>query len=152
GNTGNVPFTVGDEETAAGSLTVTASSSNTTLVPNNSGNLTLGGSGGSRTIKVTPAANQHGTATITVTVSDGSKSTSDTFLVTVNGAPAISNIGNQSINQGGNTGDITFTVSDPETLADSLTVTAASSNTTLVPNSSGNLTLGGSGGSRTIKV
>ncbi|MBE2216550.1 MAG: fibronectin type III domain-containing protein, partial [Opitutaceae bacterium] len=67
-NTGALAFTVGDVETTAGSLTVTASSSNTTLVP--SSGIVLGGSGASRTVTVTPASGQSGTATITVTVSD----------------------------------------------------------------------------------
>ena len=54
----------------------------------------FGGSGASRTVTVTPAANLHGTSTITVTVSDGTLSTSDTFLLTVlsvNDAPAGTN-------------------------------------------------------------
>ena len=66
---GSVAFTVGDVETAAGSLTVTGTSSNAALVPN--ANIVFGGSGANRTVTVTPAANQNGTATITVTVSDG---------------------------------------------------------------------------------
>ena len=51
---GPLAFTVGDAETAAGSLTVTGSSSNTTLVPN--ANITFGGAGANRTVTVTPAA------------------------------------------------------------------------------------------------
>ena len=82
GSTGALAFTVGDPETAAGSLSVTASSSNPTLIPN--GNLVLGGSGANRTITVIPAADQNGgPATITVTVSDGVNSTQTTFTVTV---------------------------------------------------------------------
>jgi formylglycine-generating enzyme required for sulfatase activity len=80
-NTGALAFTVGDAQTAAGSLTVSGSSSNTTLVPN--ANIVFGGSGANRTVTVTPASSQTGTATITVTVSDGSLSASDTFLLTV---------------------------------------------------------------------
>ena len=83
-NTGALAFTVGDAQTAAGSLTVSGSSSNTTLVPN--ANIVFGGSGANRTVTVTPASSQAGTATITVTVSDGSLSASDTFLLTVNSA------------------------------------------------------------------
>src|SRR5205823_5329256 len=72
-------FTVGDAETPAGQLTVTASSSNTGVVPN--GNVTLGGSGANRTITVNAAA--AGTADITVTVTDGGGfSASRTFHVT----------------------------------------------------------------------
>jgi formylglycine-generating enzyme required for sulfatase activity len=83
-NTGAIAFTIGDAQTAAGSLTLSGSSSNTTLVPN--ANIVFGGSGANRTVTVTPASNQSGTATITVTVSDGSLSTSDTFMLTVNPA------------------------------------------------------------------
>ena len=48
---------------------MTATSSNVALVPD--ANLVLSGTGADRTLVITPAANQAGTATITVTVSDG---------------------------------------------------------------------------------
>ena len=67
---------------AAEMLTVTVSSSNTALVPNS--NIVVSGSGVSRTVAVTPVANQTGTATITVTGGDGVSTASDTFVVTVN--------------------------------------------------------------------
>jgi hypothetical protein len=79
--TGDINFTVGDAETPTGGLTVTGSSSNTTLVPNS--NITFGGSGANRTVRITPAANRSGTATITVSVSDGTHTTTDTFVLTV---------------------------------------------------------------------
>ena len=63
-------------------LTVTASSSNTTLIPNS--NIVVSGTGTSRTVTVTPVANQTGSATITVTGRDGVSTASDTFVVTVN--------------------------------------------------------------------
>ncbi|MDD5138733.1 MAG: dienelactone hydrolase family protein [Verrucomicrobiales bacterium] len=63
-----VAFTVGDAETAAGSLTVVASSSNTNLVPN--ANLALGGSGANRTVQVTPVVGQRGAAVIKLRVTD----------------------------------------------------------------------------------
>ncbi len=74
-------FTVGDAVTPAASLTVSASSSNVTLVP--VANIVFGGSGASRTVMVTPASGQVGTATITVTVSNGTTTTSATFTITV---------------------------------------------------------------------
>ena len=85
-NTGAIAFTIGDAQTAASSLTLSGSSSNTTLVPNAS--IVFGGSGASRTVTVTPAAGQSGSATITVTVSDGSLTASDTFVLTVVNPPA----------------------------------------------------------------
>jgi len=79
---GPLNFTVGDRESSAASLSVTAGSNNTTLIP--SANITLGGSGVNRTITVTPAANQSGTAIITVTVTDAHGGvTIDTFTVNV---------------------------------------------------------------------
>lgn len=85
---GPVSVTVGDAETAASSLTVTAASDDQALVPD--ANITLGGSDASRTIEVAPAANESGTATITVTVDDGSGSNntaSESFVLTVTAVP-----------------------------------------------------------------
>jgi hypothetical protein len=84
-STGPIAFTVSDAETSASSLTVSASSSNPTLVPN--ANIVLGGAGSSRTVTVTPAANKTGTATITLTVSDGALSKSTSFVLTVGSQP-----------------------------------------------------------------
>ena len=67
---------------AATGLTLSATSSNTTLVPN--ANFVFGGSGTSRTVKVTPASGKTGTTTITVRVSDGTITTSTTFTLSVN--------------------------------------------------------------------
>ena len=103
---------MGDVETAAGSLALTGSSSNPTLVPNTA--IVFGGSGANRTITVTPASNQSGSATITVTVSDGALTASDTFVLTVtpvNDAPSISDIPDATINQDTSTGPISFTPS-----------------------------------------
>jgi Ca2+-binding RTX toxin-like protein len=79
--TAAIPFTIGDVETAASDLTVTASSSNPSLIP--TGNIGFGGSGTNRTLTLTPIANQFGTATITVNVSDGTITTSTTFTIAV---------------------------------------------------------------------
>ena len=84
-STSAIPFTIGDDD-GVGDLTVTRSSSNTTIVP--LANVVLGGSGASRDVTVTPAANQFGTSTITITVTDGGgKSVSESFVVTVNSVP-----------------------------------------------------------------
>ena len=80
-STGTLSFTIGDIDTPLASLTVTAASSNPGLVP--PANIVLGGSGANRTVIVSPATNQNGTATITLTVSDGSLSSISTVLVTV---------------------------------------------------------------------
>lgn len=83
-NTGALAFTVGDSTTPAADLVVTAASSNTALVPETAEALALGGSGASRTLTVTPAAGQTGTALISLTVSDGLRTTATSFTLTVN--------------------------------------------------------------------
>ncbi len=80
--TGLLPFTVGDVETAASNLIVTAMSANGTLLPTNG--IALAGAGSNRTVRLTPAANQSGAAAVTVTVSDGSLTVSNSFTLTVN--------------------------------------------------------------------
>ncbi len=152
--TGALAFTIGDAETAAGSLTVSAASSNAALV--SSTGLALGGSGANRTISVTPITGKTGTATVTVTVSDGTLTATDTFKVTVNPvaavntAPAISRPADQTIAQDTATGAITFTVGDVESSAGNLTVAGSSSNTTLLPSSG--IRFGGTGANRTVAL
>ena len=80
-STGSISFSISDRETSASYLSVYAYSSNPSLVPNS--NISLGGSGSSRTVTVRPAANAYGTATITLSVSDGSNWASTSFAVTV---------------------------------------------------------------------
>jgi hypothetical protein len=83
----SLPFTVGDAETAASNLVVTASSSNTNLVSAN--RISLGGSDSNRSVKVTPEKGKTGTTRITLQVSDGSLSAATTFLLTVSPSLAL---------------------------------------------------------------
>src|SRR5688500_1864989 len=76
-----IAFAIADSESDAAGLGVSATSSNPALVPANA--VTFGGSGATRSLTITPAAGRTGTATITVTVSDGLVSASDTFVMTV---------------------------------------------------------------------
>jgi LysM repeat protein len=79
---GPLPFTIGDPETPAGSLTVSAGTSNEALVP--AGNITLAGSGANRSLTILPAPNQFGSASISITVNDADGgATSDTFNLSV---------------------------------------------------------------------
>ena len=148
---GPLAITLSDPDDAESTLELTASSSNTTLIPQK--NITFGGTGANRTVRLTPVVNQTGTATITLTVSDGALESKDTFTLTVapvNDRPAISTIANQSVAVTTPIPAIPFTVSDLETPLASLLLSATSSNTTLVPASS--VVLSGSGTNRTIKV
>ncbi|MEZ5416370.1 MAG: fibronectin type III domain-containing protein [Vicinamibacterales bacterium] len=141
-----IAFTVNDAETAPGSLTVTASSSNTTLVPNTLGALALGGSGGSRTLTVTPTANRAGVSTISVTVSDGAQTATETFLLTVtavNDAPTIARSPGAATIASGLSTQTTVTVSDIDTAGSALSLTAVSSNTTVLPNAAVGVAISG---------
>ncbi len=147
--TGAIAFTVGDAETSLNALTLSATSSNATLVP--VANIVFGGSGAGRNAVITPAAGLSGTSTITVTVSDGTLTASTNFVLTVNAAntpPTITAIGPQSTNENTPTSPIAFTIGDAETPPGSLTLAGNSSNTTLVPDA--NITFGGSGANRTV--
>ncbi len=151
---GPISFTVNDAESSANSLTLSSSSSNNTLVPNSE--IVFGGSGTNRTITITPTSGQFGTATITVSVSDGSVQVSDIFVLTVNEVstgntpPRIANIATQTIDKDQTMGPIVFTVEDDESAAGTLTLSGSSSNTGLVQNN--DIVFGGNGGNRTITI
>nr|MDA3867229.1 hypothetical protein [Salinivirgaceae bacterium] len=73
--TGVINFTVTDENDDA--MTVTATSSDQSVVQDVG--ISLGGSGENRTIEITPEAGVHGVTTITVTVTDGSCTSHESF-------------------------------------------------------------------------
>jgi hypothetical protein len=75
-------FTVGDADTGAGSVQVTATSSNTNLVAA-SGITFPDTSGATRQIRIAPRSGRTGTTTITVRASDGLVTTTTTFTLTV---------------------------------------------------------------------
>lgn len=86
-NFDGVQFTIGDAESAPAGLTVTATSSNTDIVPN--ANITLSGSGAERTVAATPLPGQSGTVVIQVTVTDqGGLTATSSFDFTVRELPA----------------------------------------------------------------
>jgi uncharacterized repeat protein (TIGR01451 family) len=118
---GPVAFTIGDAETPASSLTLTRQSSDTNLVP--LANIVFGGSGSNRTVTVTPVTNQSGTATITLTVSDGLATASTAFSATfapVNDAPVLAPISGFTLVEGG-TVVFTNTAADVEAPPQGLT-------------------------------
>src|SRR5205085_8571564 len=97
-------------------------------------------------LDIVPAFNQSGVAIITVNVSDGSLTSSDSFVLTVNAVndgPTIANIIDQATALNTATAAIPFVVGDIDTTVGSLVLTGISGNTTLVP--SGNIVFGGSG-------
>lgn len=85
-NTGPISFTIGDDFTPVSQLEVTASSSNTVLVPLSG--IVLEGDGSVRTVTVTPRAGRVGNSNITIRVTDAQGLfTVETFSVTVTAAP-----------------------------------------------------------------
>ena len=84
-----LPFSIGDMETDANNLFVSALSANPGLVPNDAQHITLGGNGSNRTVTVTPAAGQVGVAPITLTVSDGALTRDSTFAMMVTPSPDV---------------------------------------------------------------
>lgn len=150
-STASLPFTIGDVETLASNLTVSATSGNLTLLPN--ANFTFGGAGGNRTVICRPATNQTGTAIVTVTVSDGVRTASDRFQLTVtpqNDPPVLSAIANLSIPEDSNTGALPFTITDPDTAQANLTLSGFADQPTLVPTN--NIVFGSNATSRTVTV
>lgn len=149
--TGAIAFTVGDAETSPGALTLQAASSNTGLVP--VANVVFGGSGASRTVAVTPAANANGSATITVTVSDaGGLRTSASFQVTVtavNDVPTIAGLAARTTVPGAAI-QVPLAIGDIDSPVDSLILTATSSANGVVPASG--LAFSGTGANRTLTV
>lgn len=82
-NTIALPFKVWDRETVASSLSLSATSTNTTLLPVT--NIVFGGSSSNRTITLKPVKYKYGTSLITLTTTDGGGASSSTnFLLTVN--------------------------------------------------------------------
>ncbi|MBI5773715.1 MAG: hypothetical protein HZA89_08235 [Verrucomicrobia bacterium] len=131
GTNGPLAFTISDAETPAASLSLVAVSSNPTLVP--VANITFGGSGTNRTVTIRPAAGLSGTAIITLTVQDTLGVTNSTsFQLTVTGPPAISAVANILTNEPVTSVTVPFTVTDSETPAVDLIVTASASNPSLV--------------------
>ena len=144
-----VSVNVADVDSPFASLVITATSSNTALLPN--ANLLPVGVGTNRGLVITPAANQSGTTVVTVRVSDGVASNSTTFTLTVNAQndpPAISGIAAQSTDEDTATAPIPFAVSDLETPSASLVLAASSSNPALVP--ANNIVISGNGSNRTV--
>ena len=120
-------------------LTVTASSSNTNLIPNPTVNYTSPNTNGSLTFM--PVTNASGSTLITVTVNDGGASNNivtQAFTVTVspvNQPPTLNPINNLTINEnaGLQTVNLYGITSGAANQIQTLTVTAASSNTNLIP-------------------
>lgn len=147
-----LPFTIGDVETSSGALVVTAASSDQTLIAD--GDIVIAGTGANRSVQFTPVQNAFGgPVTITLSVSDGTATTTETFDVTINAVndvPVVGSIPDVPTQEDTPTGTFTFSISDVETSAGALVVTAVSDDQSLVADAG--ITLGGTGIDRTISI
>ncbi len=141
-------FTMGDVDTRTRNLTLSATSANTTLVPDQ--NISISGTDADRTVTISPHG--YGTADITVKVSDGSLEDETTFTVTVNARPLISGPGDNPTTDEDKEADFFFGVSDPDDFSDSLTLTAVSDDPLLIPNNTRHIQFSGSGESRRLTI
>ena len=146
-----IAITLGDVDNPVAGLTLSATSSNSSLVP--VGNVVFGGAGASRTAVVTPDPDQFGTASITVTVSDGADTSASTFILTVNpvnDAPTIAPFADIFTIEDTASGSSAIAVGDIDSSVLGLSLTATSSNLALAPLA--NIVFGGSGASRTVTI
>ena len=133
------------------SLTVTASSSNPSLIPTPLISYISPNTNG--TLQLQPVASAFGVATITVTVNNGGLSNnlvSRSFTVTVESPPTISAITNVVVALNSQTPAIPFTIGDSQTSVSNLTLDATSSNPSLV--TSTNIFFGGIDTNRTVTI
>jgi hypothetical protein len=140
--TSAIPFTITDVDsilTCAGSMT--GSSSNTTLVPNAS--IVFTGTAPNCRVTVTPAANQNGSADITLTVSDGTLSAADTFTLTVTAVndPPVAVNDTASFTKSTTNNNIDALVNDTDVDGDTLSIT-----TVTTPSLGGTVTIETGGG------
>lgn len=95
-----INFTVNDAETPSSLLTLTATSSNNSLIPNDS--LVLGGTGNNRTLSYNPISGVYDSSIITVTVNDTSGNSSSTsFVIYINEDKLTTSSDTVEINSGG---------------------------------------------------
>ncbi len=145
--TGELAFTVGDSETAAGALTVTAAAQSPALVP--AEGLILAGTGANRTLRVVPSPSGTGSTEILVQVTDElGASSSTSFTLTVNAqAPLIDTVANVLLIEDAPIAPVGLTGIRSGSLGAPLplTVTANSSRPDLLPNPVVQYTTGGTG-------
>ena len=138
--TGDIAFTIADSDSVVYCSNVTGISSNTGVVSN--ANIVITGTAPNCVATITPTANGYGSTLITLTLTDNgaplpAQSTSSFSLTVnaVNDAPTISSVSNQTTNEGSATSSIPFTINDVDSnLSCTSSVTAASSDTTIIPN------------------
>ena len=83
--TQRIPFTINDIDNASNQLTVRATSGNLSLISDDQ--IHLYGNDAQRTIEIVPDESTYGQISITVHVSDGEKTTAESFMLTIHARP-----------------------------------------------------------------
>jgi len=145
-----LPLSVNDTATPQNHLRLSAKSSNSSLLRDSAIKFSWVNNGWELTAK--PRKDAHGTATITLSVSDGARSVSKKFKLTVtavNDAPQLGPIESMTVARSGKSKKVKLQISDPD-VGDTLTLTATSSKEKLIPLSG--IILEGSGANRTLTI
>ena len=146
-----INITLADLDTELDAIQMFAESSNQTIVLNS--NIVISGTGGSRTIAITPCANEYGFLTITIAAIDDLHTSIRKFTLEIieeNDAPKLSKIPDQFSDEDTIVHSIPITVTDVDTEPIDFSLFAQSSNQTIVPNN--NIQILGSGNNRLIEI
>ncbi len=138
GAVNDLAFTIGDRETPVANLVLSADSSDEAVVPTS--NIIFGGSGSNRTVTIMPLPDVWGPVTVsrTVTDNDGASSTRS-FVLTVaavNDPPTLDPIGDRTVDEDAGPQLVTLTgitggpANEPQ---GAISITATSSDPTIVP-------------------
>jgi len=148
----SVSFTANDIESDPCELVIDVTSSNTTMLPDN--NIAVACNNNSYNMNLYPVTNKNGTSTIEITATDASglfdTQSFTVEVLAVNDSPTIEPIASQSIDEDVSTNAIHFTISDIETTANSLELSAESSDIGLIPVE--NIIFGGSEQNRSLTI
>ena len=164
-----IVLTLDDAQTSVDDLTVTAVSSCPQIIPPE--NISITGSGSSRTMVITPKAGRCGRVAIRLLVSDGAASSVTTVMAGIAGGtfrwtgadaistdyepndpPLITGLGSRSAASGGAVAPVDVRIDDVDSDVGRCTVTAISSNQTLLPNSGLGVAFGYSEWDRRINI
>ena len=153
-----VPFTVIAYEVPIGAVTISATSNLPALIPNAAPGVEILGTGGARTLRLTPLPNRFGgPIEITIEADDSIETIRETFELTITPEPDapffVASPKDYILEPGLDPGVIPFTIDDVDAPASPLAtivVEATSSNQALIPDA--NLSLAGTDAHRTIAV
>lgn len=154
--TSAISFTIGDSDSVVACSDVTATSTDTTLVP--VANIVITGTAPTCYVTITPALHLLGSSNIVLTLTDKgtplpAQTATSSFTLTVNSvndAPTISAITAKQTNEDTTLSGVAFTIADVDSTVVCSNVSAVSSNTALVSNS--NIIISGAGQSCTISM